>query len=92
MSVLWDDENKEVTEEDLHLVHTYYANLYSQPTVSLTEAREQVRTLTLIDKGVSKEDNTRLEELLNAEELRDTINDLPSDKLPREDSLPVEVL
>ncbi|KAL2651270.1 hypothetical protein R1flu_019398 [Riccia fluitans] len=52
----------------------------------------QDRTLTLLDRLVSEEDNKRLAEVPGAEELKELVRDLPSDKSPGEDGLSAEVL
>ncbi|KAL2609191.1 hypothetical protein R1flu_027764 [Riccia fluitans] len=94
MAVLRDEKNKEITDEKgiLDLVHNYYASLYKQPTVTIEEKSDQARALTLIDSFVSGEDNARLMEVPDAEEIRTTVHELPLDKSPGEDGLPVEVL
>ncbi|KAL2650881.1 hypothetical protein R1flu_019009 [Riccia fluitans] len=94
MVALCDKEGGEVLDEEaIHeLVHKYYTALYTQPRVSLAKMSEQEKAFTLIDRLVLEEENRQLIEVPIAEELRDTINDLPLNKSPGEDGLPVEVL
>ncbi|KAL2630119.1 hypothetical protein R1flu_014805 [Riccia fluitans] len=94
MSILRDEEDREVRDEELILeqVYKYYTELYTQPTVSAAEKHEQDKVLTLIDQLVSEEENLQLTALPGAEELRNMVKDLPSDKSPGEDGLLAEVL
>ncbi|KAL2611481.1 hypothetical protein R1flu_023173 [Riccia fluitans] len=86
--------DRQITEEDeiLEYVHKYYSALYTQPSISLDEKREQERTLSLVDQLVSEEDNRCLMETPGAEELEHTVKNLPSGKSPRKDRISAEVL
>ncbi|KAL2603065.1 hypothetical protein R1flu_003938 [Riccia fluitans] len=92
--MLRDTENQEITEESaiMDYVHRFYADLYSQPHVSIAELREQEMALNFISHRVTLEENRRLTEVPGAEELERTVKSLPLEKSPGEDGLPVEVL
>ncbi|KAL2607687.1 hypothetical protein R1flu_026260 [Riccia fluitans] len=94
MTILRDEENREIRDEEsiLECVYRYYTELYTQPKISSVESQEQVKALTLIDHRVSKEDNLQLMEVPGVEELRDTVKNLPLDESLGEYGLPAEVL
>ncbi|KAL2624036.1 hypothetical protein R1flu_008281 [Riccia fluitans] len=94
MTTLRDEEDRHITDEEeiFQQVHKYYEHLYTQPTVTFAESREQARALTLIDRFVPDDDNRRLEEVPGAKVLKEMVEDLPPDKSSREDGVPAEVL
>ncbi|KAL2608864.1 hypothetical protein R1flu_027437 [Riccia fluitans] len=92
MSYLLEEDGRKLRDEDVIMerVHSYYLELYKQPTISLADRRQQEETLTLVDTLVSEEENNRLAETPGADELEETIKSLPAGKAPGEDGLPVE--
>ncbi|KAL2609309.1 hypothetical protein R1flu_027882 [Riccia fluitans] len=92
--MLWDDDGHEIKQEEeiLNRVHKFYAELYTQPTIMLAEAREQTRALSFVDQCVTEEDNRSLVKIPEADEIQEVIKSLPQGKVPGEDGLPVEVL
>ncbi|KAL2649475.1 hypothetical protein R1flu_017603 [Riccia fluitans] len=94
MEILIDDEGRELRDEDaiLEQVQSYYKALYTQPRITVADMQEQRRALSLIDPLITKNDNKKLSELPGADELWQIVKDLPSDKSPGEDGIPVEVL
>ncbi|KAL2613607.1 hypothetical protein R1flu_025299 [Riccia fluitans] len=94
MTALLDDEGREINDENLILgrIHKYYADLYSQPALTLEDCKEQERTLTILDRRVSEETNHKLLETPGVEELNEAVKKLPLDKALGEDGLPAEIL
>ncbi|KAL2610343.1 hypothetical protein R1flu_028916 [Riccia fluitans] len=94
MTLLWDEEDRDIRDEDaiLEQVYKYYADLYSQPPISSADKWEQDKTLNLIDHRVYEKDNLKLMAEPGIEEPSEEIKKLPLNKSLEEDSLSAEVL
>ncbi|KAL2652448.1 hypothetical protein R1flu_020576 [Riccia fluitans] len=94
MTHLKEEGGREITDEEaiLNWVHSFYSELYEQPAVSPEDTREQVKVLTLIEHSVSENENLQLLQVPTAEELEETVKNMPSGKSPGEVGLPIEVL
>ncbi|KAL3688200.1 hypothetical protein R1sor_014509 [Riccia sorocarpa] len=76
----------------MRYVHEYYSTLYIAQCVTRTKKRHRRKTLRLLSRGISLDDNHVLEAIPSETEIEDLVQSLPKGKSPGVDGVTVEML
>ncbi|KAL3687547.1 hypothetical protein R1sor_013856 [Riccia sorocarpa] len=89
------DEEGQLQEDEMRMgeiIHSFYGNLYNQPTITRAERAERAQVLALVNRYVENRENARLMETPGQEEVEKIIRGMAKHKSPGEDGIPIEIL